>query len=124
MITDAVGRAVAFVLAPSQDHELPHAIPLLDKLPGVPKWVVADRGYSSHAFREHIWNLGARPVILTRRNEETLSCPPWIYTNRNQVERSWARLKEWRAIPTRYEKTARSFMGILCLAAACDWIKS
>jgi len=35
----------------------------------------------------------------------------------------WARLKEWRAIATRYEKTARSFMGILCLAAACDWIK-
>ncbi|MGI4794537.1 MAG: IS5-like element ISMex42 family transposase, partial [Janthinobacterium lividum] len=27
------------------------------------------------------------------------------------------------AIATRYEKTARSFMGILCLAAACDWIK-
>ena len=54
MITDAIGRAVAFVLAPGQDHELPHAIPLLDKLPGVPKWMVADRGYSSHAFREHI----------------------------------------------------------------------
>ncbi len=123
MITDAIGRAVAFVLTPGQGHELPHAIPLLDKLPDVPKWVVADRGYSSHAFREHIWSLGARPVIPTRRNEETLSCPSWIYTNRNQVERLWARLKEWRAVATRYEKTARSFMGILCLAATCDWIK-
>ena len=50
--------------------------------------------------------------------------PSWIYTNRNQVERLWARLKEWRAVATRYEKTARSFMGILYLAAACDWIKS
>ena len=37
VITDAIGRAVAFVLAPGQDHELPHAIPLLGKLPGVPK---------------------------------------------------------------------------------------
>ena len=111
VITYAVGRAVAFVLAPGQDHELPHAIPLLNKLPGVPKWVVADRGYSSHAFRKHIWSLGARPVIPTRRNEETLSCPPGIYTNRNQIERLWARLKEWRAIATRYEKTARSFMA-------------
>jgi transposase len=62
-------------------------------------------------------------VIPTRRNEETLSCPAWICNNRNQVERLWARLKEWRAIATRYEKTARSFMGILCLAATCDWIK-
>ncbi len=111
------------MLGPGQDHELPHAIPLLDQLPGVPGWVVADRAYSSHAFREYIWDLGARPVIPTRRNEEALSCPSWIYTNRNQVERLWARVKEWRAVATRYEKTARSFMGILCLAAAFDWVK-
>ena len=49
--------------------------------------------------------------------------PDWIYVNRNHVERLWARLKEWRAIATRYEKTASSFMGVLCLAAALDWIK-
>ncbi len=89
MITDVIGRAVAFVLAPGQDHELPQAIPLLNKLPGVPKPLVADRSYSSHAFREHIWNLGARPVIPTGRNEEAPSCPSWIYNNRNQVERLW-----------------------------------
>ncbi len=62
-------------------------------------------------------------MIPTRRNEEALSCPSWIYTNRNQVERLWARVKELRAVATRYEKTARSFMGILCLAAAFDWVK-
>ena len=101
MITDVIGRAVAFVSAPGQDHELPHAIPLLNKLPGVPKWVVADPGYSSHAFHEHIWNLGAQPVIPSRRNEEALSCPSWIYNNRNQVERLRTRLKEWRAVATR-----------------------
>ena len=30
----------------------------------------------------------------------------WIYANRNRVERLWSRLKEWRAVATRYEKTA------------------
>jgi transposase len=40
------------------------------------------------------------------------------------VERLWARLKEWRAIATRYEKTASSVLGVLCLAAACAWIKA
>ena len=68
MIADGAGRAVAFALAPGQAHELPHAVPLLARLPGVPLWVVADRGYSSHAFREHIWDLGARPAISTRRS--------------------------------------------------------
>src|SRR6185503_11870318 len=48
---------------------------------------------------------------------------PALYANRNYVERLWARLKEWRAIATRYEKTASSFMGVLCLAATLDWIK-
>ncbi len=40
------------------------------------------------------------------------------------IERLWARLKEWRAVATRYEKTACSFMGVLCMAAAMDWLKS
>jgi transposase len=53
-----------------------------------------------------------------------VACPEWIYHNRNRVERLWARLKEWRAVATRYEKTACSFMGVLCLAAALDWLRS
>jgi transposase len=124
VIADADGRAVAFSLAPGQAHELPHAVPLLERLPGVPLWVVADRGYSSHAFREHIRDLGARPAIPPRRNEAPVACPDWIYNNRNRVERLWARLKEWRAVATRYEKTAASFLGVLHLAASLDWLKS
>ena len=57
-------------------------------------------------------------MIPTRKTEETLSCPTWAYTNRNLVERLWVRLEEWRAVAKRYEKTAASFMGVLCLAAA------
>ena len=123
MIADSSGHAIAFRIAPGQAHELPHAVPLLDRLPGVPKWVVADRGYASHAFREHIWERGARPAIPTKRNEVAVACPEWIYTNRNVVERLWARLKERRAVATRYEKTAASFIGVLCLAATLDWLK-
>ena len=39
------------------------------------------------------------------------------------IERLWGRLKEWRAVATRYEKTAASFLGVLCLAATADWLK-
>ncbi|KTR07082.1 transposase [Aureimonas ureilytica] len=123
VMADGAGRAIAFRLAPGQAHELPHAVPLLDRLPDVPKWVVADRGYTSHAFRQHIWDMGARPAIPPLRHEAPVACPDWIYNNRNRVERLWARLKEWRAVATRYEKTAASFLGVLCLAAALDWIR-
>jgi len=123
VIADAAGHAIAFHIAPGQAHELPYAIPLLARLPGVPQWVVADRGYCFHGFREHIWSMGARPAIPPQRHEAPVACPDWIYNNRNRVERLWARLKEWRAVATRYEKTAASFTGVLCLAATIDRLK-
>jgi len=95
VICDAIGRAVAFILAPGQAHELPHAVALLDRLPAIP----------------------------TKSNEAPVAYPNWIYIHRNQVERLWARLKKWRALATRYEKTASSYMGVLSLAAAMDWIR-
>jgi hypothetical protein len=88
VIADNAGRAVAFALAPGQAHELPNAVALLERLPGVPMWVVADRGYSSHAFRQHLWDLGARPAIPPKVNEAPVACPEPIYNNRNRVERS------------------------------------
>jgi Transposase DDE domain len=81
VIADASGRAVAFSLAPGQAHELPQAVGLLARLPGIPRWVVADRGYISHALREHIWNLGSRPVIPPQRHEAPVGCPAWIHHN-------------------------------------------
>ena len=97
MIADGRGRAVAFALAPGQAHELPMAPGLLGCLPDVPGWVVGDRGFASDAFRARIWDLGARPAIPPKRTDAPVA--------------------------TRYEKTARSFLGVLCLAATADWLK-
>ncbi len=84
---------------------------------------MGDRGYAADAFRRRVWDLGARPAVPAKRNEAPVACPDWIHDNRNRVERFWARMKEWRAIATRYEKTANSFMGVLCLRAALHWLK-
>ena len=43
--------------------------------------------------------------------------------NRHLVENLWGGLKQWRAIATRYEKTARSFLSVFSLAATCDWLR-
>lgn len=123
MIADGHGRAMSFALAPGQAHELPLAPDLVAGLPDIPGWVVGDRGTASQAFRQFIGDSGARPAIPAKSNEAPVACPDWIYNNRNRVERLWARLKAWRAVATRYEKTARSFLGVLCLAAVFDWLK-
>src|SRR5215216_7429861 len=124
VIADASGHAIGFALAPGPAHELPLAPLLLTLLSLVPGWIVADRGYASQAFRDLIWSLGARPAIPSKSNEAPVHCPAWIYVNRNRVERLWSRLKEWRAVATRYEKTKASFLGVLCLAATADWLKT
>ena len=72
---------------PDQAHELPMVHALLCRLPEVPTWVVADRGYTSHILRAHIWNAEARPSIPPRRHEAPVPCSAWIYNNRNRVER-------------------------------------
>lgn len=123
VLTDARGRAIAFAPTPGQAAGRPQAEGLLACLPGTPIWTVGDRGYSSHALREAIRDLGSTPTIPTRRNEAPVAWRDWIYRHRNRVERLWSRLKEWRCIATRYEKTAASFRGVLSFAAAFDWIR-
>ena len=62
MIADGAGRAIAFRIAPGQVHELAKGVPLLDRLPGVPRWVVADHGYTSvpvYSFETPIWAYAA-----------------------------------------------------------------
>ena len=49
---------------------------------------------------------------------------PVRYKSRNVIERSFNRLKDWRGIATRYDKTARNFLSGICLAAAVTyWIR-
>jgi len=95
---------------------------LLSFLTAVALWIVADRGYSSHAFRMLIWSLGARPAIPTRRNEAPVACPPWIYQNRNLVERFWSRLKERR--PSRHAMRRSGAPSWACSAWPQRWTGS
>ena len=135
MIADASGRAAAFRVAPGQAHEAPQAVPLLGRLPGVPGWVVADRSLSSHAFRERVW--GSRHASNRRAARHPAegdrgasrsparrgSTPTATASSGPRHRLGRARLKEWRAVAARYEKTAASFLGVLCLAATIDWLR-
>jgi transposase len=69
--------------------------------------------------------MGATLVVPSRKGaKDPQPCPSYIYRHRNLIERCWSRLKERRAIATRYDKTAASYAAGIALAAALDWIKS
>ncbi len=46
---------------------------MLDSLPAIPLWVVADKGYASNAMRERIWDMGARSAIPAKRRDGLLN---------------------------------------------------
>ena len=126
MACDAAGRALAFALVPGPRSELLAADLLLARVwPLGPFGVVTcDRGYSSKAWRACISAYGAAPCVPANRTHPEVAYDRGAYRRRNRVERLWGRLKEWRCVATRYEKTASSFAGVLYAAAALDWIDS
>lgn len=83
-----------------------------------PTYLLADKGYDSDAIRNALRADGIRPVIPPRSNRKAVI--RWnkrIYRERNRIERMIGHLKINRAIATRYDKLARSFLDALHLAA-------
>ena len=85
---------------------------------------IGDKGYDSDAIRNDLAERGIEPVIPPRSNRKTpIDYDRQAYRRRNLIERCVNRLKQFRRIATRYEKTARAFLSMLCIAAAKLWIK-
>ncbi|WP_425389381.1 IS5 family transposase [Cryptosporangium arvum] len=99
-----------------------------------PARILADKGYSSRAIRAY---LRRRPIPTTiperadqqahrRRRGRTGGRPPAFdavaYRRRNVVERCFNRLKQFRAIATRYDKTALSYQAMIDLATLTLWL--
>ena len=128
---DAAGRLVDFILAPGQADELAPSPVLLNRLPKAPAWALADMACDAQvacdaqAFRSAARAMGATPVVPSRKDaKRPQPCPDHICRHRNLIERCRSRLKEWRAIATRYDKAATSYAAGIAIAATPDWFKS
>ena len=119
---DALGNPTGFHLAPGQVHDLEGADVLLKSTPGAV--VIADKAYDAQErVIEPLQKAGKAVVISclkTRRHQR--SRDRHLYKARHLIENFFARLKQYRAIATRYDKTARNFLGAIHLAAAVVWL--
>lgn len=92
---------------------------------GRPRLMLADKGYDGNTIREALLLRGILPGIPPKSSRwAPVKCDYRAYKDRNRIERMFNRLKQFRRIATRYDKTARSFLGFLCLAAARLWLPS
>ena len=90
-----------------------------------PGKLLGDKGYDSDFIRDDLAERGIEPVIPPRSNRSTpIEYDREAYKRRNLVERCVNRMKQFRRIATRYEKTARAYLSMLSIAAAMLWIKT
>lgn len=83
-----------------------------------PRHLLADKGYDSDAIRARLRADRIRPVIPPRSNRTaTIRWNKRLYRQRSRIECMIGHLKINRAIATRYDKLARSFLDALHLAA-------
>jgi transposase len=132
------------VVTAGQRHESTQLGPLLDaiRVPRAtsgrprkrPTHLTADRGYSYTTCRRLLRQRRIAHTIPERSDQQAARVrrgarggrPPVVdparYRQRNVVERAIARLKQHRAIATRYDKLAVSYHTWLVLAALLLWL--
>lgn len=120
-VVDALGNPVALSLTPGQAADITQAEPLLDKVN--PQAVIADKGYDSDALVETLDERGITPVIPSKANRKAPRETDFaLYRERNLVERFFNKVKHYRAIATRFDKLANTFLAGVLLVCVVIWL--
>lgn len=128
VVCDALGNPLAFRLLPGQRHEITQAEALLEEALRKKQLstevqrqelraVLGDKGFDSSAFVAYVEGLGAEAVIPAKKNRnEPREIDRELYKDRNKVERFFGRIKHYRRLATRYDKSALSYASFLHVA--------
>ena len=122
MAVRGLGCPVRFHLTAGQAGDAPQAGPLIEGLPA--NVVMADTAYDADHFRQAIADKGAIAVIPnnpSRAHKHPLDAH--LYAQRHLVECCFSKLKQFRRVATRFEKTARNYLAVVTLAAIVLWLR-
>lgn len=117
-----LGCPVRFLLTAGQAGDAPQAIPLVEGLAA--ELVIADTAYDSDALRAVVADKGATAVIPNNPSRaQKYPIDEVVYEERHLVECCISKLKQFRRVATRYEKTARNYLAVVTLAAIILWLR-
>ena len=122
MAVRGLGCPVRFTLTGGQKGDAPQAAALIEGLPA--EVVMADTAYDADHLREAIAAKGALAVIPNNPSR-ALKYPldKHLYAQRHLVECCFSKLKQFRRVATRFEKTARNYRAVVTLAAIILWMR-
>ena len=111
---DARGRPIAFNLTPGEAADCKTYDTLIELPEQAPDALLADKAYDTDAIRDDLKKRGIKAVIPPKSNRTaTIRYSKRLYRERNCIERVIGHLKINRAIATRYDQLADSFLGML-----------
>ena len=114
---DALGNLVRFVLLPGQRHDTVGVAPLIEGI--VFGALLGDKAFDADWLRAELDARGAAAVIPPKSNRTgCFAFDRALYRWPHLIENTFAKLKEFRAVATRYDKTDPSFAASIHLAAA------
>ncbi len=116
-VTDALRRPIRFFMTAGQVSNYTGARALLSSLLTA-DWLLGDRGYDADWFREALIDKKITPCIPGRKSRDKLvKYDKRRYRKRNRIEIMFGRLKDWRRVATRYDRSPKVFLSAIALAA-------
>jgi putative transposase len=116
ILVDALGNPVEFILTGGQEADVTQAEPLMRGHEA--NAVIADKAYDSNAIVDAAKRQGAEAVIPSKKNRKVpREYDKHLSKERKKVEWFINLLKQYRRVATRYEKTARNFLGFVHVAS-------
>ena len=117
-----LGTPVRLLLTGGHCGDCPQAHTLIDGLPA--KVVMADAAYDADPLRRAIAAKGAVAVIPNNPSRaRKYPLDKHLYAQRHLIECCFSKLKQFRRVATRYEKTARNYLAVVTLAATVLWLR-
>ena len=117
-----LGTPVRFTLTGGQRGDCPQAYALIEGLPA--QVVMADAAYDADPLRQAIAAKGAVAVIPNNPSRaRKYHLDKHLYAQRHLIECCFSKLKQFRRVATRFEKTARNYLAIITLAATVLWLR-
>lgn len=121
-LVDALGNPLKFILTPGQRHDITQADSLVQDLENT--MLLADKGYDSNALVEQLERQKCVAIIPPKKNRKhKRDYDEHVYKERHLIECFFGKIKHFRRVFSRFDKTATSFMSFLQFVGALIWLR-
>jgi transposase len=121
-VVDALGNPLKFTITAGQRNDITQANSLLRNISNA--YVIDDKGYNSKELRFQLFQQNCIPVIPSRsNNKHPFQYDEDIYKERHAIECLFSKMKHFRRIFSRFDKSACNFIAFLSFVGACIWLR-